>query len=252
MNLRWIFVALLLSGCQNATASKGDVLLLGDDARISLGSAPGVEVPHKDASASEVANAAAKAKHAVLVIDAANGPLPVTREHILIARQARIPSLSILVINTAALNGLPDKASLIEKEVAETRQIFDKYEIKGSAVPLFFDVSGLKSILAETVTLPARQPVSSASAPSKDISGIIYLLSVPESSGATAIGPGDTVKVWIGGQTTNAKVISSATIKPGGVGDIQLTAEVPVGCDPGQRFLFESRGKIVAAGVVTK
>ncbi|MGY1459869.1 GTP-binding protein [Luteimonas sp. A534] len=251
MNLKWLLVVLLLSGCQNATASKGGVLLLGDDARLSLLSASWVEAPHKDASASEVANVAARAKHAVLVIDAANGPLPITREHILIARQARVPSLSILVVNTAALNGLPDKASLIDKEVAEVRQLFDKYEIKGSAVPLFFDEGGLKSILRETVALPARAPENTP--PSrKEVSGLIYLLSALESPGVEAVRHGDTVTIWIGGQTTSARVNSKAAIEPGGVGDIQVETEVPVGFSPGQRFLFESGGKIVAAGVVTE
>jgi translation elongation factor EF-Tu-like GTPase len=252
VNLKWLLVVLLLSGCQNATASKSDVLLLGDDARLSLLSDSRVEAPRKGASASEVANAAAKAKHAVLVIDAANGPLSITREHILIARQARVPSLSMLVVNTAALDALPDKASLIDIEVAEVRQLFDKYEIKGSAVPLFFDESGLKSILRETVALPARAPESTPSPSRKEVSGFIYLLSAPESPGVKAIRHGDTVTIWVGGQTTTARVNSKAAIEPGGMGDIQVETDVPVGFYPGQRFLFESDGKIVAAGVVTK
>ena len=252
MNLKCLLLLLLLAGCQNATASKGDVVLLGDDARLSLSSASGVEVPSKGASASEVANAAARAKHAVLVIDAENGPLPVTREHILIARQAGVPSLSMLVVNAAALNGLPDKATLIDKEVAEVRQLFDKYEIKGSAVPLFFDEGGLKSILGETVALPARAPESNPSPSRKEVSGLIYLLSALESPGVKSIRHGDTVTIWIGGQTTNARVNSKLVIEPGGVGDIQVATEVPVSFSPGQRFLFESGGKIVAAGVVTE
>lgn len=253
MNLKkWLLVALMLSGCQSATASKPGVLLLGDDARLSLTSNTGVDVPRKGASASEVASAAATAKHAVIVVDAANGPLQVIREHILIARQARVPSMSMLVVNTDALNGLPDKATLLDLEVAEVREIFNKYEIKGSAVPVFFDEDGLKSILGEAAALPARAPESTSSPSRKYVAGIIYLLSVPESPVVEPIGFGDTVTVWLGGQTTTARVNSKATIEPGGVGDIQLTADVPLLYSAGQRFLIESSGMIVAAGVATE
>lgn len=252
MNLKWIFLVLLLSGCQDVLASKGEVVLLGDDARILLSDATGLETPRKDASASEVATAAASAKHAVLVIDAERGPLPITREHILIARQARVPSLSMLVVNTTALDGLPDKASLIDDEVAEVRQLFDKYEIKGSAVPLFFDDDGLNAILRESVALPGRAPESVPSSVGKEVSGFIYLLSTLESPGVEGLRQGDAVTIWIGGQTSRAIVASEAAIEPGGVDEIRIETEVPVGSSPGQRFLFESGGKLVAAGVVTE
>lgn len=250
--MKWILALLMLFVCTDTSAGSGDVLLLGDDARLSLPGADEVEVARRDAPASEVASAAARAKHAAIVVDATVGPLPITREHILIARQARVPSLSILLVNTAGLDGMPDKATLIDLQVAEVREIFDKYELDGSAVPLFMDEKGLKAIVRQSIALPARAPETASRPPRQAMTGYIYLLSAGESPGAFAIGRGDVVTLWLGGQTTSATIDSTASIEPGGVGDIQVTTDAPIGTMPGQRFLFERDGKTIALGVVTE
>lgn len=252
MNLKHVLAVLLLAGCQSTAASRNDVVLLGDDSRLSLSSSGSLDAPPANASASEVANASLRAKHAVIVVDAESGPLPVTREHIIIARQAGVASMSMLVVNTAALDRLPDKASIIDLEIAEVRQIFDAYDMKGGMVPVFFEEAGLASIVDDVSTLPARAIEADVSTPRQKFSGVLYLLSAPESAGVSTIRSGDAVTAWINGQTVSATAQAKESIEPGEVADIELKMEVPLAVSAGQRFLFESQGKIVGAGVVTK
>jgi elongation factor Tu len=67
----------------------------------------------------------------VLVISAVDGPMPQTREHILLARQVGVPHL-VVFVNKVDLVSDPDLLELIE---LETRELLTRYGFEGAAVP---------------------------------------------------------------------------------------------------------------------
>jgi elongation factor Tu len=74
---------------------------------------------------------AAQVDGAVLVISAVDGPMPQTREHILLARQVGVPHL-VVFVNKVDLVSDPDLLELIE---LETRELLTRYGFEGAAVP---------------------------------------------------------------------------------------------------------------------
>jgi elongation factor Tu len=74
---------------------------------------------------------AAQMDGAVLLISAADGPMPQTREHILLARQVGVPEL-VVFVNKCDLVDDPDLIDLVE---LETRELLSRYGFDGAAVP---------------------------------------------------------------------------------------------------------------------
>ncbi|MBK6865446.1 MAG: hypothetical protein IPG91_19000, partial [Ideonella sp.] len=74
---------------------------------------------------------AAQMDGAVLVVSAADGPMPQTREHILLARQVGVPYI-IVYLNKC---DMVDDAELLELVEMEVRELLDKYEFPGDATP---------------------------------------------------------------------------------------------------------------------
>jgi elongation factor Tu len=77
---------------------------------------------------------AAQMDGAVLVVSAADGPMPQTREHVLLARQVGVPSL-VVFVNKADLVTDKELLDLIE---LETRELLSRYGFKGEQVPFIF------------------------------------------------------------------------------------------------------------------
>jgi elongation factor Tu len=75
---------------------------------------------------------AAQMDGAILVVSAADGPMPQTREHILLARQVNVPAL-VVFLNKIDLVDDPELIELVEMEV---RELLDKYEFPGDEIPL--------------------------------------------------------------------------------------------------------------------
>ncbi|MFH1542333.1 MAG: elongation factor Tu [bacterium] len=75
---------------------------------------------------------AAQMDGAILVVSAADGPMPQTREHILLARQVNVPSM-VVFLNKC---DMVDDAELIELVEVETRDLLNKYEFNGDNVPI--------------------------------------------------------------------------------------------------------------------
>ena len=77
---------------------------------------------------------AAQMDGAVLVVSAADGPMPQTREHVLLARQVGVPALVVFVNKV----DLVDDAELVELIELETRDLLTKYGFNGGDVPFVF------------------------------------------------------------------------------------------------------------------
>src|SRR5437764_3376229 len=75
---------------------------------------------------------AAQMDGAILVVSAADGPMPQTREHILLARQVGVPYI-VAFLNKADLVDDPELLELVELEV---RELLSKYEFPGDDVPV--------------------------------------------------------------------------------------------------------------------
>ena len=75
---------------------------------------------------------AAQMDGAVLVVSAADGPMPQTREHILLARQVGVPYIVVFMNKVDAVDD-PELLDLVELEV---RELLSKYEFPGDQIPI--------------------------------------------------------------------------------------------------------------------
>jgi elongation factor Tu len=84
---------------------------------------------------------AAQMDGAILVVSAADGPMPQTREHILLARQVGVPAI-VVWMNKADMVDDPELLELVEMEV---RDLLTQYEFPGDEIPVLAG-SGLKAL----------------------------------------------------------------------------------------------------------
>src|ERR687892_221239 len=84
---------------------------------------------------------AAQMDGAILVVSAADGPMPQTREHILLARQVGVPAI-VCFLNKCDLVDDPELLELVEMEV---RELLSKYEFPGDDIPIITG-SALKAL----------------------------------------------------------------------------------------------------------
>ncbi len=87
---------------------------------------------------------AAQMDGAILVVSAADGPMPQTREHILLARQVGVPSI-VVYLNKADMVDDPELLELVELEV---RELLSKYQFPGDDIPVITG-SALKALEGE-------------------------------------------------------------------------------------------------------
>ncbi len=83
---------------------------------------------------------AAQMDGAILVVSAADGPMPQTREHILLARQVGVPSI-VVFLNKA---DMVDDKELLELVELEVRELLSKYQFPGDDIPVIIG-SALKA-----------------------------------------------------------------------------------------------------------
>jgi len=88
---------------------------------------------------------AAQMDGAILVVSAADGPMPQTREHILLARQVGVPYI-VVFLNKA---DMVDDKELLELVEMEVRELLDKYEFPGDKTPIIVG-SALKALEGDT------------------------------------------------------------------------------------------------------
>ncbi|HNU70651.1 MAG TPA: elongation factor Tu [Thermodesulfobacteriota bacterium] len=87
---------------------------------------------------------AAQMDGAVLVVSAADGPMPQTREHILLAKQVRVPSIVVFLNKT----DMVDDPELIELVELEIRELLSSYDFPGDEIPIVKG-SALKAMESE-------------------------------------------------------------------------------------------------------
>jgi len=99
---------------------------------------------------------AAQMDGAILVVSAADGPMPQTREHILLARQVGVPAVVVFLNKCDAVDD-PELLDLVELEV---RDLLKKYEFPGDEVPIIKG-SALKA-MEHPEDAKATEPIDSS------------------------------------------------------------------------------------------
>jgi elongation factor Tu len=94
---------------------------------------------------------AAQMDGAILVVSAADGPMPQTREHILLARQVGVPYI-VVYLNKA---DMVDDKELLELVEVEVRELLSKYEFPGDKTPIVIG-SALKALEGEDSDLGVK------------------------------------------------------------------------------------------------
>ncbi|NBR46565.1 MAG: elongation factor Tu [Verrucomicrobia bacterium] len=97
---------------------------------------------------------AAQMDGAILVVSAADGPMPQTREHILLARQVGVPAL-VVFLNKVDMVDDKDLLDLVEVEV---RELLSKYEFPGDKIPIIKG-SALKALESGDPKSDAAKPI---------------------------------------------------------------------------------------------
>ncbi|NDE19210.1 MAG: GTP-binding protein [Alphaproteobacteria bacterium] len=186
---------------------------------------------------------AAQMDGAILVVSAADGPMPQTREHILLAYQVGVPSL-VVFLNKVDMVDDPELIELVEMEIRELLTAY-KYPgdeipiIKGSALEVLNGgdskcIDELMDAVDSYIPQPARDIDRPFHTPffknyrpqfyfrTTDVTGEIEL-----PAGKEMVMPGDNTKIIV-------KLIA------------------PVAMDEGLRFAIREGGRTVGAGVVSK
>ncbi|MGI9033623.1 MAG: elongation factor Tu [Acidimicrobiales bacterium] len=100
---------------------------------------------------------AAQVDGAILVVSAADGPMPQTREHVLLARQVGVPYI-VVALNKADAVDDPELLDLVELEV---RELLSEYEFPGDDTPVV-RVSALRALEGDEKWVPAITELMSA------------------------------------------------------------------------------------------
>jgi elongation factor Tu len=102
---------------------------------------------------------AAQMDGAILVVSAADGPMPQTREHILLARQVGVPYI-VVYLNKA---DMVDDKELLELVEVEVRELLSKYEFPGDKTPIITG-SALKALEGEDTEIGVKSILKLAEA----------------------------------------------------------------------------------------
>jgi len=97
---------------------------------------------------------AAQMDGAILVVSAVDGPMPQTREHILLARQVGIPSIVVFLNKVDQVSD----AEIVDLVESEIRELLKKYEFPGDEIPVIRG-SALKALEAKSADDPAVKPI---------------------------------------------------------------------------------------------
>jgi len=97
---------------------------------------------------------AAQMDGAILIVSAVDGPMPQTREHILLARQVGLPSM-VVFLNKCDMVDDPEIINLVESEI---RELLKKYEFPGDTTPIIRG-SALKALDAKSLDDEAIKPI---------------------------------------------------------------------------------------------
>src|SRR5436190_1246789 len=208
---------------------------------------------------------AAQMDGAILVVAATDGPMPQTKEHILLARQVEVPYIVVFLNKVDAVDD-PELLDLVELEV---RELLSKYQFPGDDIP-FVRGSALKPLDEgragdnvgcllrgiERDEIERGQVLAKAGSikPHTKFSAQVYVLTKEEGGRHTPFYNGYRPQFYL--RTTD---VTGAIGLPAGAemimpGDnVEMTVELitPIALETGQRFAIREGGRTVGAGAIT-
>src|SRR5438874_1424667 len=180
---------------------------------------------------------AAQMDGAILVVSAVDGPMPQTREHVLLARQVNVPQI-VVFLNKSVVTGVEMFRKLLDSgeagdNVGLLLRGVDKKDVeRGMVLAKTGSITPHTKFEAEVYVLTKEEggrhtPFFNGYRPqfyfrTTDVTGTVTL-----PSGTEMVMPGDNIKI-----------------------DVELVS--PIACEEGLRFAIREGGKTVGAGVVTK
>src|SRR5438477_19646 len=188
---------------------------------------------------------AAQMDGAILVVSAADGPMPQTREHILLARQVNVPYV-VVFLNKV---DMVDDEEIIELVEEEVRDLLKEYEFPGDDTPVIKG-SALKA-------LEGGQVLSKPSSitPHTNFRSEVYCLKKEEGGRHTPFFSGYRPQFYF--RTTDVTGVANLPegtemVMPGD--NVEMTIELiaPIAMDKGLRFAIREGGRTVGSGVVTE
>src|SRR5919199_6226535 len=123
---------------------------------VNVGTIGHVDCPGHADYIKNMITGAAQMDGAILVVSAPDGPMPQTREHILLARQVEVPAI-VVFLNKVDMMDDPELLELVELEI---RELLNKYEFPGDDVPIVRG-SGLLALESKSqdINAPEYQPI---------------------------------------------------------------------------------------------
>ena len=217
---------------------------------------------------------AAQMDGAILVVSAADGPMPQTKEHVLLARQVGVPKI-VVFLNKVDLVDDPELLDLVEMEI---RELLNKYEFDGDNTPIVRG-SALAATQATSPTDDACKCIDELLKTLDDyIPDPVHQLDLPfmmpiedifsiEGRGTVVTGRvergvvkvGDDAEI-VGIKPTQKTTITGVemfrkTLDQGQAGDninMTVTLIYPAALEEKMRFAIREGGRTVGAGTVTK
>lgn len=223
--------------------------------------------PAAGAGATQMADLLQISDIALMVVDSTTGPTPAIREHVLIARQARVPMLAILLTKVARLlAGAPQEGGeLLALEVEEIRALLSSYDFDGDAVSVYYDAATPEKAAGESRAIGSREALRALSqyqprrvrpADMGQVNamwGAVYLLTELEAGGgAVSLAPQDSIIVWSEGTHAPATLSSLTQYHPGEFREMSLSLSSPLTGAEGSRLLLVSGDKVVGLGAITE
>src|SRR5207248_2499151 len=189
---------------------------------------------------------AAQMDGAILVVSAADGPMPQTREHILLARQVEVPSI-VVALNKTDMVDDPELLELVELEV---RELLSRYEFPGDNAGAL-----LRGVKREDVERGQVLAKPGSITPHTHFKAEVYVLSKDEGGRHTPFFNGYRPQFYFRTTDVTGSIKlpeGQEMVMPGDNTNMEIEMIQPIAMDQGLRFAIREGGRTVGAGVVTE
>ena len=150
---------------------------------------------------------AAQMDGAILVVSAADGPMPQTREHILLAKQVGVPAM-VVYLNKTDMVDDPELVELVEEEI---RELLSKYEFPGDEIPI------IKGSALKALETPDGQENDNTASIEKLIEAVDSYIPLPErDTDKPFLMPIEDIFTISGRGTVVTGRVERGILKPGG------------------------------------
>src|SRR6202034_3577935 len=189
---------------------------------------------------------AAQMDGAILVVSAADGPMPQTREHILLARQVGVPYI-VVFLNKA---DMVDDEELLELVEVEVRELLSDYDFPGDNVGCL-----LRGTKREEIERGQVLCKPGSITPHTHFKSEVYVLKKEEGGRHTPFFSGYRPQFYF--RTTDVTGVANLPegtemVMPGDNVPMEIELIQPIAMDQGLRFAIREGGRTVGSGVVTE